>query len=84
MLAELLPKEHVIVPLITFNIGVEIGQLSIVVVAIPLLWGLARLVGPGRYRRIVVPVAAVPLALLGIKWLIERVFEVTTVSFLGM
>lgn len=84
MLAELLPEEQVVVPLLAFNIGVELGQLSIVVVAIPILWGLARLVGPARYRRVVVPVAAVPLALLGIKWLIERVFETSTVSILGM
>jgi hypothetical protein len=84
MLAALLPEDQVIVPLLTFNIGVELGQLSIVVVAIPILWGLARLVGPSRYRRIVIPVAAVPLALLGIKWLIERVFEISTISILGM
>ncbi len=84
MLAELLPQDQVIVPLITFNVGVELGQLSIVVVAIPILWGIARLVGPSRYRRIVIPVAAVPLALVGIKWLIERVFEISTVNILGM
>lgn len=84
MLAVLLPQEQIIVPLLTFNVGVELGQLTIVVVAIPVLWGLARLVGPVRYRRIVLPVAAVPLALLGIKWLIERVFDTTTISILGM
>jgi len=84
VLAELLPKDQVIIPLLTFNLGVEIGQLSIVIVVIPLLWALARLVGAARYRRIVVPVAAVPLVLLGTKWLIERVFEISTVSIFGM
>jgi hypothetical protein len=84
MLAELLPEDRVIIPLITFNIGVELGQLSIVIVAIPVLWGLARLVGAERYRRVVVPVAAVPLVLIGIKWLIERVLDITTFTFLGM
>jgi hypothetical protein len=84
VLADLLPKEAVIVPLLTFNVGVELGQLTIVLVAIPILWAIARFVGSENYRRIVVPVAAVPLALVGIKWLIERVFEVTTVSILGM
>jgi hypothetical protein len=84
MLAELLPEDAVIVPLIAFNVGVELGQLSIVIVAIPLLWGLARLLGAETYRRIVVPVAAVPLVLVGIKWLIERVFDISTFTFLGM
>ena len=48
---------------------------TIVLVALPLLWALARLVGAERYRRIVVPCAATPLVLVGIKWLIERVFQ---------
>ena len=84
VLAELLPEDRVIIPLITFNLGVEVGQLVIVIVAIPVLWGLARLLGAPRYRRILIPVAAVPLVLVGIKWLIERVFDVTTFTILGM
>jgi len=84
MLEELLPPTHVIVPLLSFNVGVEIGQLTIVVVALPVFWGLARVLGADRYRRGVLAVAAAPLALVGIKWLIERVFDVTTFTFLGM
>jgi hypothetical protein len=84
MLEELLPPTHVIVPLLSFNVGVEIGQLTIVIVALPVLWTLARLLGADRYRRIVLPVAATPLVLVGIKWLIERVFDVPTFTFLGM
>lgn len=84
VLEELLPPTNVIVPLLSFNVGVELGQLTIVAVALPVFWGLARLVGADLYRRIVVPVAATPLVLISIKWLIERVFDVTTFNFLGM
>ncbi|MFN0252172.1 MAG: HupE/UreJ family protein [Kofleriaceae bacterium] len=84
MLAALLPEDAIVVPLIAFNVGVELGQLGIVVATIPVLWGLARIFGAEKYRRIVVPVAAVPLVLVGIKWLIERVFDLTTFTFLGM
>ncbi|MBA3455913.1 MAG: HupE/UreJ family protein [Deltaproteobacteria bacterium] len=84
MLEELLPPTNVIVPLLSFNVGVELGQLTIVVVALPVFWGLARLIGADRYRRFVLPIAATPLVLVSIKWLIERVFDITTFSLLGM
>ncbi len=75
MLAELLPAEDVLLPLIGFNIGVEIGQLTIVAVALPVFAGVARWLGAPRYRRTALAVAAIPLALIGMKWLLERVFD---------
>jgi hypothetical protein len=70
-----LPPEHVIAPLLGFNLGVELGQLAIVAVALPVLLALARAAGPDRYRRIVLAAAAVPLCLISAKWLIERAFD---------
>jgi hypothetical protein len=70
-----LPPEHVVAPLLGFNLGVELGQLAIVAVALPLLAALARAAGPDRYRRIVLAAAAVPLCLISAKWLIERAFD---------
>jgi hypothetical protein len=72
MLEALLPPGDVIVPLLGFNLGVELGQLTIVALALPVLWGVGRLVGAERYRGVVVVAAAVPLVVIGIKWLIER------------
>ena len=84
VLEELLPSTNVIVPLLSFNVGVELGQLTIVAVALPVFWGLGRLIGADRYRRIVLPLAATPLVLISIKWLVERVFDISTVTVLGM
>jgi len=84
VLEELLPPSHVIVPLLSFNVGVELGQLTIVAVALPVFWVLARLIGADRYRRFVLPVAGAPLVLIATKWLIERAFDVTTFSLFGM
>jgi hypothetical protein len=50
-LAGLLPPTDVVVPLLCFNLGVEIGQLSVVVVVLPLLWYLVREVGAVRCGR---------------------------------
>ena len=71
-LQEQLPPDHVIVPLVCFNLGVEIGQLTVVAVALPLFLMQARS-GADRYRRRLMPAAAIVLGAIAIKWLIERV-----------
>jgi hypothetical protein len=76
MLAVLLPPDQVVAPLLEFNIGVELGQLSIVAVALPLLAVIARLVGADRYRNRVMPALSGVIAVLGAIWVVERVFEV--------
>lgn len=84
VLAVLLPPDHVIAPLLGFNLGVEIGQLVIVVIALPLAWLAARELGAERYRRGAMPVLSVALAALAIKWLIERAFAVSLFALWGM
>jgi len=83
-LEELLPPSNVIVPLLAFNVGVELGQLTIVAVALPVLWLAARWLGARKYRTAVVGGMAVLLSVVAIKWLIERVLAVETFTFLGM
>jgi hypothetical protein len=77
MLAELLPPGDIIVPLLCFNLGVEIAQLMVVAVAVPVAWFLARFVGAPRYRAVALPALAAPLIIFGAIWLIERVSDVT-------
>lgn len=72
MLRPLLPPEDVIVPLLLFNLGVEVGQLAIVAAALPLLYGLGRLITAANYRRYVLAGSAVGLGLIGAVWLFER------------
>jgi hypothetical protein len=83
VLAVLLPPDQVVVPLLEFNLGVELGQLSIVVVALPLFAGIAWLIGAPRYRRIVLPILSGVIAVFGVKWTLERVFEIS-LPFLGL
>lgn len=77
MLRPLLPPSGVVTPLLLFNVGVEIGQLSIVVLALPVLYGLARALGADRYRRSVLPIGAFVLGSMGLIWLIERAAGIT-------
>ncbi|TMQ08785.1 MAG: HupE/UreJ family protein [Deltaproteobacteria bacterium] len=84
VLAVLLPPDHVIGPLLGFNLGVEIGQLVIVAIALPLAWLAARELGADRYRRGAMPALSIAIALLAIKWLVERVFVVSLFTIWGM
>ena len=59
----------VVMPLFSFNLGVELGQLLIAVVALPLIWELAR--RPLLAKRCL-PVSSAVVALAGSYWLIQR------------
>jgi hypothetical protein len=72
-LAGLLPPTDVVVPLLCFNLGVEIGQLTIVLVVLPVLWLVARKIGASRYRRYGLPVVAAPIFVAGVAMVIDRV-----------
>jgi hypothetical protein len=76
MLRPLLPPSDVVLPLLAFNVGVELGQLGLVILALPVLYLVVRLIGADRYRRVVLPAGAIGLGGLGLIWFIERAFEV--------
>jgi len=73
-LAVQLPPRDVIVPLLCFNVGVELGQLMIVLVALPLFFAVARRVGAETYRRRVMPVISGAIFIAGIVWVVKRAF----------
>jgi hypothetical protein len=81
MLTPLLPPGDVIVPLLCFNVGVELAQLTIVAVALPVSWMLARAIGAAAYRRYALPALAIILGALGSGWLVERLFAVTRLGW---
>ena len=59
--------------LIGFNIGVEIGQLSVVALAALLLWPLRHRISETLYRKVVVWPASGLIGFIGAYWAIERV-----------
>lgn len=73
VLADLgLPRDALVVSLVGFNVGVELGQLAIVAVFLPLAFALRR--GP-FYRRVVMTGGSVCIALVALVWLAERAFD---------
>ena len=84
VLQEMLPPDHMLAPLLGFNLGVEIGQLVIVAIALPIAWLGARELGAVRYRHSAMPALSIAIAAVSIKWLIERVFGVPLFTIWGM
>ena len=65
--------ERTVLPLLAFNLGVEIGQVCIVAVLVPILYLVRRL---WLYRRVALPAAAVFLIAVASVWVAERAFGV--------
>lgn len=60
--------------LIGFNIGVEIGQLAVIVLVGALMWPLRQTVSEARYRQLAVWPSCAAIGLIGLFWTFERVF----------
>jgi hypothetical protein len=70
VLADLgLPRDALVLALVGFNIGVELGQLAIVVLFLPLAFALRR---TRFYRSWVMVGGSLVIALLALVWLVER------------
>jgi hypothetical protein len=58
-----------VTPLLSFNLGVEIGQIAIAALILPLVWKLRQ---QPRFVIRYVPACSILVALAGGYWLIER------------
>jgi HupE/UreJ protein len=68
-----LPASGLIPTLLSFNVGVEIGQVAIAAVLFPATLWLAK----QRFRRPVVLAASGVIFLVGVGWFIQRAFDVS-------
>jgi hypothetical protein len=69
-----LPKDGLIVSLLGFNVGVELGQMAVVAVFLPLAFVLRKTL---FYRRGVLLGGSVVIAIVASVWLVERAFVVS-------
>jgi hypothetical protein len=73
VLAELgLPQESLVPALLGFNLGVELGQLAIVAVFLPLAYATRH---TWMYRRLIFVGGSAAIALIAAIWMVERVFD---------
>jgi len=72
-----LPRAALLSALVAFNLGVELGQLSIVALFLPFAWRLRR---SWVYRRVTVYGGSAAVATLALAWLIERALDLRLMS----
>ena len=78
VLAELgLPSDALVLALVGFNLGVELGQLAIVLLFLPLAYSLRR---SQLYRRTLMVGGSVLIALVAAVWFVERAFDLSLLS----
>ena len=74
VLADLgLPRDARLVSLVAFNVGVELGQLAVVAVAMPLVYSLCRW---RHYPRAVLQGGSLAIVSVASLWFIQRAFDV--------
>ena len=73
-----LPKQALAISLVGFNLGVETGQLALVCVFMPLIYGIRKTQGYLKFG-----LFGGSLVIIGISsgWLVERVFEISFMPF---
>lgn len=67
-----LPENSLATALITFNVGVELGQLAVILIAFILTLPLHK--NPDIYRKLVVIPGSLIIALMGLYWTWERIW----------
>jgi uncharacterized membrane protein YqjE len=72
-----LPRSNLLPTLFGFNLGVELGQLAIVAVFVPLAYSVRR---SAAYRRFALVAGSCVIAVLATIWLIERAFLIKIIS----
>lgn len=73
-----LPQGALALALLGFNVGVELGQLAIVAVFLPLAFVIRR---SWFYRRVVLLTGSLLIALVASAWLLERVLDLKLMPF---
>jgi hypothetical protein len=74
VLADLgLPRDALALSLLGFNLGVELGQMTIVAMALPLIYGVR---GFRPYRRLILPAGSAATAAVAALWLVERGLQI--------
>jgi hypothetical protein len=73
-----LPKDALVLSLLGFNLGVEIGQLAIVAAFLPVAYWLRN---TGFYRRGIFKSGSIITAVVALFWFVERAFNLRLISF---
>ena len=72
-----LPQSSLLLALVAFNVGVELGQLAIVAAFLPLAWRLRR---TWAYRKGILVGGSLAVIAIAAIWLVERAFNLKLIG----
>ena len=72
-----IPKNHFLSSLLTFNVGVELGQILVVAILLPIILYAKRF----SWNRAFVYSGSAVVGLFGLLWLVERAFDLSYMPF---
>ena len=78
--------DSIVLPVVSFNLGVELGQIAILLVTFPVLSWIRKAPteeASGRRHQLLVRIGSAPILLLGCFWLVDRVFQMGWMARLG-
>ncbi len=73
-----LPQNTLVLALVGFNLGVEAGQLALVILFLPLVF---RLRHTGLYQRVLMIGGSLVIVILACMWFIERALNLEFINF---
>jgi hydrogenase/urease accessory protein HupE len=76
--------DSIALPVVSFNLGVELGQIAILLVIFPLLAWIRKapdLTLEERRQRLLVRIGSAPIMILGLAWLVDRMFRLEKMPF---
>ncbi len=76
--------QSIAVPVVSFNVGVELGQITILLVALPVMMLIRKAPDNEKVERRqwwLVRAGSLPILLLGLFWLVDRVFQLNLMPF---
>ena len=71
-------------PVVSFNLGVELGQIAILLVVFPVLAWVRKSADPdaaARRQRLLVRIGSAPILVLGMAWLVDRILQKNWMPF---
>jgi hydrogenase/urease accessory protein HupE len=76
--------DSITAPVVWFNLGVELGQIAILLVVFPLLGWIRKGsddAASDRRQQLLVRIGSAPILLLGLGWMIDRIFQLEWMPF---
>jgi hypothetical protein len=72
-------ESHLVTALFAFNVGIEIGQIILILIVVPILYMIKDYF---FYKSIIYPLLSLSIMLIAMVWLVERLFLLNLIAWI--